>query len=710
MADDSSISGPRVPGMKVTTIGGGPGGLYASLLLARTHPDWEITVHERNPQGVTYGWGIVLPGRTLPNLEAADAPSHAAVAETVEQWEPFDVYYGGDRFRFDGNEFNSMLRTDLLELLQERCREVGVDLAFDSEITDPRVAAAEADLVVAADGIHSQTRAAFAEEFGTAVVDGDARFSWFGTDSDFEALSHIFVENEDGLWCAHTYPGPTSTFIIDCDVETWERSGVAEMDESAYLDYFEGVFEGYLDGEGLLSQRDRWMTFTTVRNDRWHHDNVVLVGDAAHTAHYSIGSGTTLALEDGIALMEAFEDHAGVDRALRAYESTRKPAAEALQLAGERSRVHFEDIRRFERLDPTQFAFHHVTRSGRLTYGSLSRRAPAFVGALDEWFAEHAAPGDQPAREPASQPARLGPTILRNRLVRPVGPARSAVDGLPDDDHLAAFGAAGTDPGLVLTDPVAVSTAGRPTAGSPGLYDDTHEAAWRGAVERLREREGDVAAGVHLTHAGPAAARDARPLGHGETGRADAWAPPVGRAFSTRPRAFGPDRLTADRRAAVRDAFRSATERARRAGFDHLQLDAGYDSLLLSALCDARDSSALGFVGEVLGAVRAAWPGDRSLGVTLGVGVGSVDLGEAFEITRALAADGVDVVAPVAGAPGEADPAAGSYGPAGYSDNVRNETGVTTLAVAHVTSIDKANTLVGTGRADLCTYHGPAPG
>jgi anthraniloyl-CoA monooxygenase len=695
--------------MQVTTIGGGPGGLYASLLLARTHPEWEITVHERNPQGVTYGWGIVLPGRTLPNLEAADPSSHAAIAETVEQWEPFDIYYGGDRFRFDGNEFNSMMRAALLELLQERCRAVGVDLAFESEITDPRSAAAEADLVIAADGIHSQTRATFAEQFGTEVVEGEARFAWFGTDSDFEALSHIFVKNEDGLWCAHTYPGPTSTFIIDCDVETWERSGVAEMDESAYLDYFEGVFEGYLDGEGLLSQRDRWMTFTTVRNDSWHHDNVVLVGDAAHTAHYSIGSGTTLALEDGIALMETVEAHgADVDRALRAYETTRKPAAEALQLAGERSRVHFEDIRRFERLDPTQFAFHHVTRSGRLTYGSLSRRAPEFVGAFDEWFAEHAAPGDQPVREPASQPAQVGPTTLRNRLVSPVGPARSAVDGLPGDGHLATVSAAGTAPGMVLTDPVAVSTAGRPTAGSPGLYDDAHEAAWRGAVERLHRHETDVAAGVHLTHAGPAAARDARPVSDGETGRADAWAPPVDRVFSARPRDFAPDRLTADRRATVRDAFRSATERARRVGFDHLQLYAGFDSLLLSSLRERRDPS-LGFAGEILDAVRATWPGDRSLGVTLGVGAGGVALDGAFEITRALAAEGVDVVAPVAGAPGEADPAAGSYGPAGYSDNVRNETGVPTLAVAHVTSVDRANTLVGTGRADLCAYYGPAP-
>lgn len=696
--------------MKVTTIGGGPGGLYASLLLARAHPEWEITVHERNPQGVTYGWGIVLPGRTLPNLEAADGPSHAAIAETVKQWEPFDVYYGGDRFRFGGNEFNSMLRTDLLELLQERCREVGVELSFDSEITDPGAVADEADLVVAADGIHSQTRAAFAEAFGTAVVDGEARFSWFGTDSDFEALSHIFVENEDGLWCAHTYPGPTSTFIVDCDVDTWEQSGVAEMDESAYLDYFEDVFEDYLDGEGLLSQRDRWMTFTTVRNDSWHHDNVVLVGDAAHTAHYSIGSGTTLALEDGIALMEAFEDDADVDRALTAYETTRKPAAEALQLAGERSRVHFEEIRRFERLDPTQFAFHHVTRSGRLTYGSLSRRAPAFVGAFDEWFAEHVTPGDRLVREPAAQPVRVGPTTLRNRLVRPVEPARSAVDGRPNDDHLVSFRAAGDGYGMVLTDPVAVSTAGRPTAGSPGLYDDAHEAAWSGAVEGLRDRAGtDVVAGVHLTHAGPAAAGDVQPFGSERSGRADSWAPPVDRVFSTRPRAFAPGRMTGQRREQVREAFRAATERASRIDFDHLQVDAGHDSLLLSSLCDARDSSSLGFAGEILGAVRAAWPDDRSLGVTLGVGAGGVDLDEAFESTRTLAADGVDVVAPVAGAPGEADPAAGSYGPAGYSDNVRNETGVTTLAVAHVTSIDKANTLVGTGRADLCTYYGSAP-
>ncbi|MFW6201382.1 MAG: FAD-dependent monooxygenase [Gemmatimonadota bacterium] len=280
--------------MDVTTVGGGPGGLYASLLLKERHPDWSITVHERNPPDVTYGWGIVFPDRGLASLAEADPATHEAITASFDVWEPFDIHYRGERYRCGGHRFASLMRTDLLAILQDRCREVGVELAFESEVVDPAARAEDADLLVAADGIHSPTRDRFAEAFGTELAEGDARFSWFGTRRAFDALSHIFVENDDGIWCAHTYPGRTSTFIVDCDAETWANANLGTMAAADYLAYLEGVFADYLDGHAIRSQQDRWRTFTTVTNETWHHDNVVLVGDAAHTAHYSIGSGTTL--------------------------------------------------------------------------------------------------------------------------------------------------------------------------------------------------------------------------------------------------------------------------------------------------------------------------------------------------------------------------------------------------------------------------------
>ncbi|MFC6723671.1 FAD-dependent monooxygenase, partial [Halobium palmae] len=373
--------------MDVVTVGGGPGGLYASLLLKRANPTWDVTVYERNPRGVTYGWGIVLPNRTLSKLAEADGPSHEAIADTATRWEPFDLYYEGERYRSEGHAFMSLQRTDLLELLQERCEELGVDLVFDRPVEDPRDVAADADLVLGADGIHSETRRAFAAEFGADTVEGSTRFSWFGTNADFDALSHIFVENDDGIWCAHTYPGTTSTFIVDCDAKTWANARLDERSEEAYLAYLEDVFADHLDGHELLSQRDKWRTFTTVRNDSWRHENVVLLGDAAHTAHYSIGSGTTIALEDAIGLADAFDSRGDVGSALSAYESGRRPVSESLQRAAERSRLHFEQIRRFFGLEGVQFALHHLTRSGRLSYDSMRRRDPALVASFDDWFA-----------------------------------------------------------------------------------------------------------------------------------------------------------------------------------------------------------------------------------------------------------------------------------------------------------------------------------
>jgi anthraniloyl-CoA monooxygenase len=709
--------------VEVSTVGGGPGGLYASLLLKRAHPEWSVTVYEQNPPDVTYGWGIVFPDRGLSNLHEADPETHAAITDAFTEWEPFDIHYRGERYRCGGHRFASIMRTDLLSILQSRCREVGVDLEFEAEVTDPAARAAEADLLVAADGLHSPTRSAFDDAFGTSTVEGEARFSWFGTDQQFDALSHVFVENDDGIWCAHTYPGRTSTFIVDCDAGTWRNAGLAGRPEAEYLEYLENVFADYLDGHAIRSQQDRWRTFTTVTNESWYHDNVVLVGDAAHTAHYSIGSGTTLALEDGIGLARALDGFDGdLEGALADYERRRQSFVEPLQHAGERSRLHFERIRRFFGADGPRFAAHHLTRSGRLTYGSLRSRDPEFVAALDRWFAANETPLPpeeigEPAARPADQPLALRDVVVPNRFVGVCEPTWSAEGGRPAPSALEAFverAAAGH--GLVLSEPLAVTRSGRPTASSPGLYDAGHREVWSGAIGRARER-GGAALGAHLVHAGPRSAAEPAVFGFGErTDRERAWAPPRHHEFPEPPEGFEPGAMSAADRDRVRDAFVDAAGRAAEAGFDHLQLHATHGSLLGAFLSPLTNDSADRYGGspearrryplEVVGAVREAWPDGRPLAVTLQVAdwlPGGLDLVEGLRTAPSMEDRGVDLVAPVAGGLPGAERPDPNADVSGYSDNVRHGAGVATMATSLATDRDKVDTLVGTGRADLCT-------
>lgn len=693
--------------MKINTIGGGPGGLYTSLLLKNSHPNWDVTLYEQNPPGITYGWGIVFPKRTLSKLAKADPPSHEAITETFELWDPFDIVCEDEHFRCGGNTFASMMRTDLLSVLNERCREVGVEMQYETEITDPAAVADDADLCIVADGIHSRTREQFADEFGTAITQGTARFSWFGTDKQFDALTHIFVENEDGIWCAHTYPGPTSTFIVDCDAETWERSGIAEMSENEYLAYLEDIFADHLDGHAIRSQQDRWRTFQTVYNENWYHDNMVLVGDAAHTAHYSIGSGTTLAMEDGIGLMEAFKEHDDIDTALAAYEAARKPFVETLLSAAERSRLHFEDIERYYDLPSRQFAVHHLTRSGRLTYGSLKRRGPAFTDAFDEWFAEQT-PGDAETRPPAQQPVRLADTVVSNRIVRALEPTSSADDGTPSSTQLSAFAsAADEEPGLLLTEPLAVAPEGRPTVGSPGMYADDHASVWSDTVTAVPD---DITAGIHLIHAGASGGREPQAFGHGEpTERESAWAPRLSDEYPDHPRSFQVAEMDSKKRDAVVDDFVAAARRADNAGFEYVQVQAASSSVL-SQYLTASDRSLeerVRFIRRVVDGVTDALPAEMPLGMTVPVSdrdERGLSLDEAFAAVSELSAAGCDIVAPVNVTTGERDLA--KKGPSDFSDDIRNEVDIATMATAPTASADKVNTLVATGRADLCVVQG----
>lgn len=713
--------------MDVNVIGGGPGGLYTSLLLKKTFPDWDVAVYERDPRDNTYGWGVVFSDATLSNLREADHPSHEAITDAFVRWDPIDTYYQGEHVRCGGHGFAGIMRTDLLSILQERAAEVGVDMHYEVTIDDPEELRAEADVLVGADGLNSTTRATYEDRFQPRVREGSAKFGWFGTAKPFDVFTFIFRENDAGLWQVHAYPGRMSTFIIECTEATWEAAGMDEKDEGAALDYFEDLFSDHLQGYDLESKLYSWRHFPVVENRTWSFDNVVLLGDSAHTAHFSIGSGTKLALEDAIALWEAFEEKGtDVPAAFDWFEKERRPRVEGLQEAAERSQTYFEHVDRYLHLDPEQFTFNLLTRSGRISYDNLRIRDPGYVDDYDRWFARHEGTADPAGPDPVvSDPPLFKPLALRevsvpNRAVLTLDPANPAADGRPGDAALAElrrFGA--SQAGLVLTAPVAVSAEGRISPETSGLYRDEHADAWADAIADVGA---GTRAGAHLFHAGrrgstrPRRYGLDRPLPAGEGWEVLAPTATPYRASSPTPRPMDDEDLSR-----VREDFVAAAERADRAGFDVLQLHWGHGYLLssfLSPLTNDREDDYGGSLAdrlryplEVYDAVRGAWPDDKPVGVTLPATDWRPDgwtEADAFEAAESLDDRGCDYVAVVAGQTTANDrPTFDTTTLADLCEAVRNEAEVTAMSTGFLTSFDEINSMVGGARADLCQFDHP---
>ena len=685
--------------MRVTVLGAGPGGLYFAALLKKADPAHEVTVLERNAPDSTFGWGVVFSEETLGALRDADQATYLEITDTFARWDAIDIRYRDRLLRSRGHAFSAIARTQLLAILQRRCHALGVDLRFHTEVTDP--AELDADLVVAADGVNSLLRRR--GDFGSSVTPQGCKYIWFGTDLVLDAFTFLFRETEFGLFQVHAYPFDenASTFIVECPEPVWRRAGLDEASERDSIEFCSTLFAEDLRGHRLLSNKSSWLSFQRVRNRQWHDGRTVLLGDAAHTAHFTIGSGTKLAMEDAIALAGALTTRDTVEAALTDYELERQPVVERFQEAAAESARYFEHVGDHAGLEPAQFAFNLLTRSGRISHANLSVRDAEFVRSLDSWFATGGARTTAIAPPPMFAPLRLGDAVLRNRVVV-----------VADRDGVAEAAASGA--GLVLTELVAVEPRGRVTSSTPLLDDD-----WADAV-RLCHNEG-AALGLRLGHAGrrgstrASGSRDvALPSGRG-------WPTVAASALPYAPLAPVPAELDRAGLERIAEAFTVAAGRAADAGADLLELDLAHGYLLagfLSPLTNRRTdgyggdlAARLRFPLEVLAGVRAVWPAERVLSVRLTVtdwARRGHTVAEGIAVAKAVAEAGAQLVHVQAGQTVADDRPEYRRGYlTALADRVRGEAGVPTMVGGYLTTHDEVNTIVAAGRADLCVLRLP---
>jgi anthraniloyl-CoA monooxygenase len=704
--------------MKIACIGAGPGGLYFAISMKLRDPGGQVVVFERNRPGDTFGWGVVFSDQTMENLKANDPLSAQNMTDELAHWDDIDVHVNGAKVTSSGHGFIGIGRKRLLQILQDRARALGVELRFETEIEPASDVLKDFDLIVASDGINSKFRAA-----GDYKADIETRrnhFIWYGTHQRFAAFNFIFKNTEHGWIWAHAYQfdKDTATFIVECGPETFEKFGFGRMSQDESSRICEQLFAEHLGGNKLMTNAvhirgSAWLQFRRVLCHDWRHGNVVLLGDAAHTAHFSIGSGTKLALEDAIELAKVLTD--GKPDALKRYYDTRQLEALKLQSAARNSTEWFEEVERYLPFDPMQFAYTLLTRSQRVSHENLRLRDPKWLQGLETWFS------GKPVA-PMFAPFRLRGMTLKNRIVVSPMAMYSAVDGAPTDFHLVHYGARALGgAGLVYTEMTCVSPEGRITPACPGMWNDAQEAMWKRIVDFVHGHS-EAKICLQLGHSGakgstrvPWEGMD-KPLAEGN------WPLLAPSDVPWTKENARPSPMTRADMDKVRDEFVEAARRGVRAGFDMLELHCAHGYLLSAFISPTQNKrrdeyggcleNRLRYPLEVFRAMRAVWPADRPMSVRISAhdwaGDDNITPKEAVAISRAFVEAGVDIIDVSSGQVTKAEkPVYGRMFQTPFSDRIRNELHVPTIAVGNIYEIDHVNSILAAGRADLCALARP---
>ncbi|MEZ0244991.1 MAG: bifunctional salicylyl-CoA 5-hydroxylase/oxidoreductase [Sphingomonas sp.] len=712
--------------MRIACLGGGPAGLYFAISMKLRDPAHVVDVFERNADGSTFGWGVVFSDQTVENLMANDPVSGATIRDEFAHWDDIDVHIHGECVRSSGHGFIGIGRKRLLRILQDRARALGVTLHFEHEASPDLDDWASYDLVVAADGANSRIRTRYEPHFGVDIQMRKNKFFWFGTHKVFDAFTFAFERTEAGWVWAHAYRfgDGLSTFIVECEPETWAALGFDRMSQAEAIAKCEAIFARYLDGNALMSNAahlagpEAWLNFRRIICDRWHYQKLVLLGDAAHTAHFSIGSGTKLALEDAIKLAEVL-NRPGLDReaALTEYRDERNLEVLKLQNSARNSTEWFETLDRYLHFEPIQFAYSLLTRSQRVSHENLRLRDPEWLEGLERWFQ-----GGEKAAPPMFAPFRLREMALANRIVVSPMATYSAVDGLPNDFHLVHYGArAQGGAGLVFSEMTCVSEEGRITPGCAGVYAPEQVAAWKRVVDFVHAHS-QAKFCLQLGHSGPKGSTKVGwegydvPLDNGN------WPVMAASDVAWSPANQTPRPMTRADMDTVRDQFVAGVHAANEAGFDMIELHAAHGYLLSSFITPLTNrrtddyggslENRLRFPLEIFAAMRAAWPAERPMSVRISANDWMGDAGVtpemAVEIAQAFAEAGADLIDVSAGQTwADCKPIYGRMFQTPFADRIRNEGRLTTMAVGNIFEPDHANSILAAGRADLVALGRP---
>jgi anthraniloyl-CoA monooxygenase len=715
--------------MKIVCLGGGPAGLYFSILAKKANPSWDVTVIERNRPDDTFGWGVVFSDKTMHGFKDVDPETHSEITRAFRHWDDIDVFFKGRKLTSGGHGFCGIARIKLLQILQKRAAGLGAKLIFQTEITDPDAYTADYDLVIASDGAGSVTRRKYESVFKPNIQPRHNRFIWLGSKKKLDAFTFDFAKTEWGWFNLHAYrfDDDWSTFIVETPEKNWLKAGIDKMEQQESIALCEKLFADRLDGNALISNAKHlrgsavWLKFNRVLCEKWFYKNIVLIGDAAHTAHFGIGSGTKLAMEDAIALARVVSNHDGdITSALQKYQEEREIEALKLQSAARNRMEWFEQVERYVHLDPEQFTYSLLTGSQRIGHENLKLRDSGYVQTVENWFAARS--GVDHAVPPMFTPFKVRGLSLKNRVIVSPMAMYMAEDGMPNDFHLVHFGArAMGGAAMVFTEMTCVSPDARITPACLGMWNDAQRDAWKRIVDYVHAHT-DAKMALQLGHSGrKGSTRRAwdgidQPLASENWPLVSASALPYIDGVSQTPREAtrgDMDRIKAD--------FVAATERGAAAGFDWLEFHCAHGYLLssfISPLTNLRTDEYGGSLEnrcryplEVFKAMRAVWPQDRPMSVRISAHdwvPGGIAPEEAAAVARLFKCAGADVIDCSSGQVSKAEqPVYGRMFQVPFSDRIRNEVGIPTIAVGNIFEGDHVNTIIAAGRADLCAIARP---